>query len=190
MCIYIYIYCDLTIYHHNHTIQHAVGPHQVSWLDVLAQASPGSGRAVDLRTSLAIWLLWPGPHIGSGYPYPFAFRSPTFCLPAWSIFGHLPCLERPWSSAWKRQFAVRDLGRFDRDWYLLSFIVFGAIIICRRAAIYIGSGAPWRSIRGDNNMATPEASNGTGWAISWRRWCRVLIRQQMSYKCFSRKFSW
>ena len=95
MCIYIYTYCDLTIYHHNHTIQHAVGPHQVSWLDVLAQASPGSGRAVDLRTSLAIWLLWPGPHIGSGYPYPFAFRSPTFCLPAWSIFGHLPCLERP-----------------------------------------------------------------------------------------------
>ena len=77
--------CDLTIYPHNHTIQHAVGPHQVSWLDVLAQASPGSGRAVVLRTSLAIWLLWPGPHIGSGNPYPFAFRSPSFCLPAWSI---------------------------------------------------------------------------------------------------------
>ena len=85
VCICMYMHCDLTIYHHNHTIQHAVGPHQVSWLDVLAQASPGSGRAVDLRTSLAIWLLWPGPHIGSGNPYPFAFRSPSFCLPAWSI---------------------------------------------------------------------------------------------------------
>ena len=71
-----------------------MGLHQVSWIDVLAQASLGSGRAVVHRTSLAIWLLWPGPHIGSGHPYPFAFRSPSFCLPAWSILDiHRACID-------------------------------------------------------------------------------------------------
>ena len=64
---------------------------------------------------------------GSFYHLPAEARASAF--PAWSILDiRRACIDLE-AQPGKDSIAVRDLGRFDRDWYLLSFIVFGTIII-------------------------------------------------------------
>ena len=80
------------MYQHHYTIQLAEGPHQVSWVDVLAQASPGSGRAVVHRTSLAIWLPWQGPPLDQGIHIHLPSEARASASPAWSILD----IRRAW----------------------------------------------------------------------------------------------